>query len=229
MPIESNRTLLPDTYRYQAWRNQMVVQLRQRGIEDQRILDAINKLPRHWFCNDTLLDSILYDIDKAVPIDCDQTLSRPYTVAWQTQLLKLEPFMTVFEIGTGTGYQTAVLCEMGARVYTMERQRKLFNDTKYFLTRLMNYPVRCFWGDSFNGIPEMKGFKYDRILVTCGVAEFPDSLMDQLKIGGIMVLPLGTKEQKMVRVFKDGDDPSSWRKEILGDANFVPMLRGRNR
>ena len=121
----------------------MVEQLRQRGITDARLLAAMQKLPRQWFCPDTLLDTLLYDIDCAIQIDCNQTLSKPYTVAWQTQLLKLEPLMTVLEVGTGSGYQTAVLCEMGARVFTVERQSVLFRKTKALLSTLRYTATGC--------------------------------------------------------------------------------------
>ena len=174
----------------------MVEQLRQRGITNRALLEAMLKLPRHWFCGDTLLDNMLYDIDCAVPIDCGQTISKPYTVALQTQLLEVEPYMTVLEVGTGSGYQAAVLCEMKARVYTVERQRALYNKTKALLASLC-YTARCYLGDSFNGIPELKDYKYDRILVTCGAPNIPEGLMKQLKVGGIMVIPVGEEQQEI--------------------------------
>lgn len=219
--------MFTDTPKYQAWRRTMVENLRKEGISDKRILSAMEKLPRHWFCRETLLDNLLYDINAALVIDCNQTISKPLTVAWQTQLLDLKPLQTVFEIGTGSGYQTAILCELGARVYTMERQRPLFLQTKKLLADL-GYQARCFWGDSFNGITEMKGFRYDRILVTCGAERFPDTLMAQLKVGGVMVVPVGEGEQKMIRVVKEGEEPSQWKKEVVGDARFVPMLEGKS-
>ena len=201
--------------------------MRERGISDQAVLTAMGRLPRHWFVSDTLLDNFLYDIDRAIEIDCEQTISKPYTVAWQSQLLELHPMMTVLEVGTGSGYQTAILCEMGGRVYTVERQHTLYRKTKALLSSL-NYPARCFLGDSFNGVPEMAGFTYDRILVTCGAPEIPTGLMQVLKVGGIMVIPVGMDEQRMLRIYKDGDTLSQWRIEDHGDAKFVPMLQGRN-
>lgn len=220
--------MIPDPPKYQAWRRQMVTRLKERGITDQRLLAAMQKLPRQWFCPETLLDNLLYDIDRAIIIDCGQTISKPYTVAWQTQLLELKPQMTVLEVGTGSGYQTAILCEMGARVYTVERQSVLFRKTKALLASL-HYTARCFLGDCFNGLPEMKGFQYDRILVTCGAPTLPEGLMKMLKTGGLMVIPIGEEEhQKMCRVYKDGDSPEQWRTEVLGDANFVPMLEGKS-
>ena len=205
----------------------MVEQLRQRGITNRALLDAMLKLPRHWFCGDTLLDNMLYDIDCAVPIDCGQTISKPYTVALQTQLLEVEPYMTVLEVGTGSGYQAAVLCEMKARVYTVERQRALYNKTKSLLASLC-YTARCYLGDSFNGIPERNELVYDRILVTCGAPEVPEGLMRVLKVGGIMVIPVGGEEQRMLRITKLGETPDQWQVEDCGDAKFVPMLQGRN-
>ena len=220
--------MLPDPPKYQAWRRRMVTQLKERGITDARLLAAMQKLPRQWFCPDTLLDTLLYDIDCAIQIDCNQTISKPYTVAWQTQLLQLQPLMTVLEVGTGSGYQTAVLCEMGARVYTVERQSVLFRKTKALLGSL-HYTTRCFLGDCFNGLPEMKGFQYDRILVTCGAASLPTGLMQMLKTGGVMVIPIGPEgNQRMHRITKKGETPDLWHDETLGDANFVPMLEGKN-
>lgn len=220
--------MLPDPPKYQAWRRRMVTQLKERGITDARLLAAMQKLPRQWFCPDTLLDTLLYDIDCAIQIDCNQTISKPYTVAWQTQLLQLQPLMTVLEVGTGSGYQTAVLCEMGARVYTVERQSVLFRKAKALLVSL-HYTARCFLGDCFNGLPEMKGFQYDRILVTCGAASLPTGLMQMLKNGGVMVIPIGPEgNQRMHRITKKGETPDLWHDETLGDANFVPMLEGKN-
>lgn len=219
--------MTPDLPKYQAWRRRMVAQLRERGISDIELLKAMEKLPRQWFCSDTLLDNVLYDIDRAIEIDCGQTISRPYTVALQTELLSLQKFMTVLEVGTGSGYQTAILCEMKGRVYTVERQHALYRKTKALLESL-NYRAKCFLGDSFNGVPEMAGLTYDRILVTCGAPEIPPGLMKVLKLGGIMVIPVGIGEQRMLRIFKDGDTPDKWRIEDHGDAKFVPMLEGRN-
>lgn len=205
----------------------MAEQLAERGISDQNVLEVMKKVPRHWFFSDTLLDKIIYDIERSFDIGCGQTISKPYTVAWQTELLMLAPQMTVFEVGTGSGYQTAVLCEMGASVVTVERQYALYRKTKELLKGLQ-YTARCFLGDSFNGVPELKGVVYDRVLVTCGAPKIPEGLMHLLKVGGIMVIPVGEGEQRMLRVFKDGESPSQWRVEDHGDAMFVPMLQGRN-
>lgn len=232
--------LPPDQPKYQAWRHRMVAQLRERGITDTRLLAAMEKVPRHWFWSETLLDTLLYDVDKAVQIDCGQTISRPMTVARQTQLLDLKPMMDVLEVGTGSGYQTAILCEMGVRVFTVERQNELFRKTKQLLLQL-HYNARCFLGDCSRGLPEMPGYKFDRILVTCGAPIIPQELMRILRIGGIMVIPVGDCDlpsdpsmvttqhtnQRMLRIFKQGEDPSQWHIEECGEASFVPMLSGR--
>ncbi|MCQ2296375.1 MAG: protein-L-isoaspartate O-methyltransferase [Bacteroidales bacterium] len=225
--------LSPDIPKYQAWRRRMVTQLRAEGIHDESLLAAMEKIPRHWFWNDTLLDNLIYDINTAIQIDCGQTLSKPITVARQTQLLNLQPMLSVLEVGTGSGYQTAVLCEMGARVFTVERQNDLFVRTKSLLATL-HYTARCYLGDCSRGLPEMRGYMFDRVLVTCGATEVPPVLMSLLKVGGIMVIPVENASasatgasQKMLRIFKDGESPDGWRTEECGDAYFVPMLKGR--
>lgn len=220
--------LPPDTPKYQGWRYKMVRQLRrERGIADERVLAAMEKLPRHYFCTETLLDGFLYDIDKAFSIGCGQTISAPATVAKQSQLLALKPGMKVLEIGTGSGYQAAVLCEMGARVYTIERQHGLFVRTKELLHQL-GYTAKCFLGDGFKGITEVNYAPYDRVIVTCGAPFIPEEVMAQLRIGGTMVIPVGEGEQKMLLVTKEGESPDQWKQESFGGANFVPMLEGRN-
>lgn len=205
----------------------MVASLKERGITDKRVLAAMEKLPRHIFAGETALDHLLYDIDHAVAIDCGQTISKPYTVAWQSEMLELSANQSVLEVGTGSGYQTAILCELRAQVFTVERQVKLYRKTKALLAS-MNYRVKCFLGDSFNGVPEMKDYLYDRILVTCGAPTLPEGLMKLLKVGGIMVIPVGEEEQRMLKIVKNGEDPSEWVIEDKGDAKFVPMLEGRN-
>jgi len=221
--------MLPDTPKYKGRRRQMVQRLRQeRGIRDEALLRAMEKLPRHWFCTETLLDDLLYDIDRAIKIDCDQTISAPATVALQTQLLEVKPGMKVLEVGTGSGYQTAILCEMGARVFSVERQKVLFDKTRRLLSSL-GYTAKCFLGDGYQGITEVDYGPYDRAIITCGAPYIPEGVMGQLKKGGIMVIPMGGDEgQKMYRIYKEGDDPDQWRQECHGDANFVPMLPGRN-
>lgn len=220
--------MTPDLPKYQGWRRRMVAQLRsEHGITDERLLAAMEKLPRHWFCAESLLDNLLYDINRAVKIDCDQTISAPATVAQQTQLLQLQPDMRVLEIGTGSGYQTAILCEMGAKVFTIERQHGLFVKTKTLLAQL-GYTAKCYLGDGFQGLTEVDRGPYDRIIVTCGAPFIPEDVMAQLKVGGIMVIPVGEELQKMYRIYKEGETSNQWRQELIGDAKFVPMLPGKN-
>ena len=198
----------------------MVDGLRQQGITDEAVLRAMNEVPRHWFL-DSALDTAAYD-DRALPIGCDQTISHPSTVAMQSQLLAVQPKMKVLEIGTGSGYQTAVLCRMGARVFTIERQKGLFDRTTKLL-RDCGFRAQCFLGDGYQGLSG----QYDRIIVTCGAPDVPAALMAQLKVGGIMVIPLGEGEQEMLRITKDGEAKEDWRVEKFGTYSFVPMLDGR--
>lgn len=215
---------LSDTFKHKGLRQQMVDHLRQHGINDEGVLRAMNEVPRHWFL-DSALDSHAYD-DRALKIGCEQTISHPSTVAIQSQLLALQPGMKVLEIGTGSGYQTAILCRMGAKVFTVERQKGLFDKTRRLLSDL-RYNARCFLGDGYRGLAEVNYGPYDRIIVTCGAPEVPEALMAQLKVGGIMVIPLGDGEQEMLRITKQGDDRSQWETEKFGTYSFVPMLNGK--
>ena len=212
--------MMQDTYKHKGLRQQMVDGLRQQGITDEAVLRAMNEVPRHWFL-DSALDTAAYD-DRALPIGCDQTISHPSTVAMQSQLLAVQPKMKVLEIGTGSGYQTAVLCRMGARVFTIERQKGLFDRTTKLL-RDCGFRAQCFLGDGYQGLSG----QYDRIIVTCGAPDVPAALMAQLKVGGIMVIPLGEGEQEMLRITKDGETKEDWRVEKFGTYSFVPMLDGR--
>lgn len=202
----------------------MVDRLRADGITDEAVLRAMNEVPRHFFI-DGALDGHAYD-DRALRIGCEQTISHPSTVAMQSQLLDVKPGMKVLEIGTGSGYQTAVLCRMGARVFTVERQKGLFDQTRRLLASL-HYTARCFLGDGYRGLAEADYGPYDRIIVTCGAPEIPAALMAQLKKGGIMVIPLGDGEQEMMRITKEGDEPGQWTTERFGTYSFVPMLGGK--
>lgn len=198
----------------------MVAALQKKGITDKAVLEAMNTVPRHLFIG-TALESRAYD-DVALMIDCEQTISHPSTVAMQTQLLDVHPRMKVLEIGTGSGYQTAVLSTLGATVFTIERQKDLYNKTSQLL-RELGYRAQCFYGDGFQGLPG----EYHRIIVTCGAPEVPEALMRQLKVGGIMVIPLGDGEQEMLRITKHGEDRSEWQTERFGTYSFVPMLNGK--
>ncbi len=213
-----------DTYKHKGQRQQMVDNLRQRGISDERVLKAMNEVPRHWFM-DSALDSSAY-LDKAFPIGCEQTISHPSTVAMQSQLLDVEPDMKVLEIGTGSGYQTAVLCRLGAKVFTVERQKGLFDKTRKLLKEL-HITARCYLGDGYKGLAESNNGPYDRIIVTCGAPEIPAALMAQLKVGGIMVIPLGDEQHEMLRITKNGETKEEWQVEKFGTYSFVPMLDGR--
>ena len=213
-----------DTYKHKGQRQQMVDDLRHRGINDERVLKAMNEVPRHWFM-DSALDSSAY-LDKAFPIGCEQTISHPSTVAMQSQLLDVAPDMKVLEIGTGSGYQTAVLCRMGAKVFTIERQKGLFDKTRKLLKEL-RITARCFLGDGYQGLTEADYGPFDRIIVTCGAPEIPSALMAQLKVGGIMVIPLGDEQHEMLRISKNGKKEEDWQVEKFGTYSFVPMLDGR--
>ena len=202
----------------------MVETLRQKGIGDEAVLKAMEEVPRHWFL-DSALDAFAYE-DRALKISCEQTISHPSTVAMQSQLLCLQPGMKVLEIGTGSGYQTAILCKMGAKVFSVERQKGLFDKTRALLAEL-GFRVRCFLGDGYQGLQEVNYGPYDRIIVTCGAREIPKALMQQLKTGGIMVIPLGEEEQEMLRITKNGPAEEEWKVETFGAYSFVPMLDGR--
>ncbi len=216
--------MMQDTFKHKGLRQQMVDTLRANGISDEAVLKAMNEVPRHFFL-DSALDSHAYE-DRALKIGCEQTISHPSTVAMQSQLLALQPGMKVLEIGTGSGYQTAVLCRLGAKVFTVERQKGLFDKTRTLL-RDLRYNARCFLGDGYQGLAEVNYGPYDRIIVTCGAPEVPEALMAQLKVGGIMVIPLGDGEQEMLRITKLGESREEWQIEKFGTYSFVPMLNGK--
>lgn len=198
--------------------------LAQKGITDARVLDAMRSVKRHWFVDPARV-ATAYD-DDALHIANQQTISRPSTVAMQSQLLMIEKGMKVLEIGTGSGYQTAVLCAMGARVYTIERQQGLFFKTKQLLYDL-RYDAKCFYGDGYKGLTEVDYSPYDRVIITCGAPYIPPEVMKQLRIGGIMVIPVGEEQQEMLRVTKNGETQDQWDIEKFGNFRFVPMLGGR--
>lgn len=212
-----------DTYRHKGLRKQLVDTLREKGITDERILDAINSIPRHYFL-DSAFDKVAYE-DKAFPIAEGQTISQPYTVAYQTQLLDVNPFEKVLEIGTGSGYQSIVLAILGAQVYTIERQKKLFDQHREFVLRSKYPTIKYFYGDGYEGLPNFAPF--DKVLVTAAAPYIPPKLIDQLKTGGKMVIPVGEGEvQRMLRLTKQPD--GSYTEELFDRFSFVPMLEGRN-
>ena len=212
-----------DTYRHKGLRKKLVNIIEEKGIRDEKVLDAIDKIPRHFFL-DSAFDEVAYE-DRAFPIAEKQTISQPYTVAYQTQLLEVKPFHKVLEIGTGSAYQACVLAELGAQVYTIERQKKLFEINKRF-EYLKRYPnIKFFYGDGYEGLPTFAPF--DRVLITAAAPEIPAKLIDQLKKSGMMVIPIGTgKVQVMKRLIKSGD--GNIKTEVFDRFSFVPMLEGKN-
>lgn len=209
---------MEDNYRHKGMRRNLVEVLKGKGITDAKVLDVINKVPRHFFLDLAFVNQAYSDV--AFQIGAGQTISQPYTVAFQTQLLNIEKRSKVLEIGTGSGYQTAVLCEMGAKVYSIERQRELYLKTRPLLDQL-GYPVKLFFGDGYKG--QSTYAPYDRILITCGAPFVPDALVEQLKPGGMMVIPLGEVDtQIMTRVTKKIDGELEIEK--FGRFSFVPML-----
>ena len=211
-----------DTYRHKGLRKKLVDTVRSKGITDERVLNALDKIPRHFFL-DSAFDELAYE-DRAFPIGEGQTISQPYTVAYQTQLLEIKPFLKVLEIGTGSGYQAVVLAEMGAQVYTIERQKKLFDENKTFDYLKRYLSIKCFYGDGYEGLPTFAPF--DRVLITAAAPDFPPKLIEQLKPGGMMVLPLGMGEvQRMMRITKL--DNGALREEVFDNFSFVPMLGGK--
>jgi len=211
-----------DTYRHKGLRNKLVEGIRQKGITDEKVLEAINKIPRHFFL-DSAFDEVAYE-DRAFPIAEKQTISQPYTVAYQTQLLEVRPFSKVLEIGTGSAYQASVLAELGAQVYTIERQRKLFEINKKFLYLKKYHNIKFFYGDGYEGLPTYAPF--DRILITAAAPDIPQKLLQQLKPGGLMVIPVGDEVQTMKRIIKNSD--GSYTEEVYDKFHFVPMLGGKN-
>lgn len=214
--------ILEDNYRHKGLRKQLVDQLRAKGINDETVLSAINEVPRHVFLDSSFVE-FAYS-DQAFPIGSGQTISQPSTVAFQTYLLEVEKGMKVLEIGTGSGYQACVLSALGAKVFTIERQRNLYFKTKEVLEQLP-YRVKCFLGDGYEGLPNYQPF--DRVIITAGAPAIPMKLIDQLKTGGMMVVPIDTPQedgQTMMRITKMAD--GTLKRESFGDYKFVPMLSG---
>ena len=210
-----------DNYRHKGMRRSLVEELKNKGISDENVLNAINAVPRHVFLDSSFLDFAYQD--KAFPIGSGQTISQPFTVAFQSSLLEIKKNMKVLEIGTGSGYQACVLAAMGAKVFSIERQRKLYTKTKAFLAEFP-YRIKMFLGDGNKGLPTYGPF--DRIIITAAAPEIPQALIDQLKVGGMMVIPLSENEscQTMLRLTKQED--GSLSREEHGDFRFVPMLKG---
>jgi len=212
-----------DTYRHKGLRKKLVDTVRRKGITDERVLNAIGNVPRHYFL-DSAFDELAYE-DRAFPIGEGQTISQPYTVAYQSQLLEVKPFTKVLEIGTGSGYQAVILAEMGAQVYTIERQKKLFDQNKTFAFLKRYLSVKLFYGDGYEGLPTYAPF--DRIIITAAAPEIPPRLIEQLKPNGMMVIPVGMGEvQRMMRISKL--ESGALKEEVFDNFSFVPMLEGKN-
>jgi len=211
-----------DSYKHKGLRKKLIESIREKGINDERVLEAMNGIPRHFFL-DSAFDDVAYQ-DRPFPIGEGQTISQPYTVAYQTELLDVQPGQKVLEIGTGSAYQAVVLAMMRANVYTIERQKKLYDENKLF-PYLKQFPfIKFFYGDGYQGLPTYAPF--DRILLTAGAPEIPQKLIEQLKNEGKMVLPVGLGNvQQMKRITKMED--GSLQEETFANFSFVPMLQGK--
>ncbi|WP_428225007.1 protein-L-isoaspartate(D-aspartate) O-methyltransferase [Flavobacterium sp.] len=214
--------MLKDTPKHQGLRNQLVSLLEQKGITDKNVLEAIRKIPRHLFLNSSFEDFAYQD--KAFPIGAGQTISQPYTVAFQSELLQVKKHDKILEIGTGSGYQTAVLCAMGAKVYSIERQNELYRTTSLLLPKLGILPKHLTFGDGYKGLPNFAPF--DGIIVTAGAPFIPQPLMAQLKIGGRLIIPVGENVQIMTMLIRKNE--TQFEKHEFGDFRFVPLLEDKN-
>ncbi|MCB9448273.1 MAG: protein-L-isoaspartate(D-aspartate) O-methyltransferase [Flavobacteriales bacterium] len=213
---------MEDTYRHKGLRKRLMAVLREKGIHDEAVLAAMERVPRHWFMESAFLQ-FAYD-DKAFPIGAGQTISQPYTVAFQTSLLELKKGEKVLEVGTGSGYQTCVLLEMGVKVFSIERQRELYGKTKKLL-EVMNYRPRLFYGDGYAGLPAFAPF--DKVLVTAGAPFIPPALIEQLKPGGCLVIPVGEGGVQVMTVVKK-DEGGDIVRETFGEFRFVPLLEDKS-
>ncbi len=213
---------MKNTSKHEGLRNQLAKLLQDKGITDKKVLEAIKIIPRHLFL-DSSFEDFAYQ-DKAFPIAAGQTISQPYTVAYQTQLLHVKKDDKILEIGTGSGYQTAVLCLLGAKVFSVERQNELFKITSALLPKLGIRPKHLSFGDGYKGLPNHAPF--DSIIVTAGAPIIPKPLMAQLKIGGRLVIPLGKEEQVMTMLIRKNE--TQFEKHEFGDFKFVPLLENKN-
>jgi len=215
--------IIKDSPKHRGLRNQLVKTIEAKGIKDERVLNAVSKVPRHLFMDSGFIDFAYQD--KPFPIGADQTISQPYTVAFQTELLKVKPGDKILEIGTGSGYQTAILIELKAEVYSIERQKELYSKVKKFLPKVGYVPKKIVFGDGYLGIPENAPF--DGIIVTAGAPSVPKPLLSQLKIGGRLVIPVGKGLQVMTLYIRKGE--KKFEKHEFGDFRFVPMLKDSNK
>jgi len=211
-----------DTYRHKGLRKKLMDVLREKGITDEAVLNAMNNIPRHSFM-DSAFDNIAYE-DRAFPISDGQTISQPYTVAYQTQLLQIKRNEKVLEIGTGSIYQATVLAELGAKVFTIERQKNLFDKTKQYIFKSKYHNLKFFYGDGFEGLPTYAPF--DKVIITAAAPFIPPKLIQQLKPGGLMVIPVDEGlQQRMLRLTKNAD--GTYSEELFENFSFVPMLTGK--
>ncbi len=211
-----------DSWRHKGMRTKLVEGIQKKGITEEKILEAIKKVPRHFFM-DTAFEEIAYE-DRAFPIGEGQTISQPYTVAYQTQLLQIKPFDKVLEIGSGSGYQAAILSTMGASVFTIERQKKLYKALKSSFIRKKYPSIKFFYGDGFKGLPTYAPF--NKIIITAAAPYIPENLKKQLKKGGTIVVPVGGKSgQRMYKLTKNKD--LTFEQEVFDNFSFVPMLEGK--
>jgi protein-L-isoaspartate(D-aspartate) O-methyltransferase len=212
-----------DSYRHKGLRKKLVELLRSKGITNEKVLEAIERIPRHYFL-DSAFDEVAYE-DRAFPIGEDQTISQPYTVAYQTQLLEVKPFNKVLEIGTGSAYQACVLAELGVQLCTIERQKKLFESNKKF-EFLRKYPnIKFFYGDGFEGLPTFAPF--DKVIITAAAPFIPPKLVAQMKVGGMMVIPIDSGESQVMKRLTKLDN-GTLKEEVFDRFSFVPMLKGKN-
>jgi protein-L-isoaspartate(D-aspartate) O-methyltransferase len=214
------KTVFEDTFRHKGLRRKLVNELKIKGISDEAVLMAIGKVQRHLFMDSSFVQFSYQD--KAFPISSGQTISQPFTVAYQTQLLEVKEFDSILEVGTGSGYQAAILCEMGARVFTIERHRRLYEKTSKLLNAL-GYNPRFFYGDGYEGLPTYGPF--DKIVVTAGATSVPAKLKNQLKVGGRMVIPVGSEHHQIMKLIIR-ESETKYREESRGNFVFVPLLGG---
>ncbi|NVN94701.1 MAG: protein-L-isoaspartate(D-aspartate) O-methyltransferase [Bacteroidetes bacterium] len=209
-----------DSYKHKGLRKQLIATIKEKGIKDDNILAAIEKIPRHFFLDSSFIEFAYQD--KAFPIGNGQTISQPYTVAFQSELLKIKRGEKVLEVGTGSGYQACVLLELGAKVFTIERQKPLYQRTKAFLPTI-GYNPRMFYGDGYAGLPAFAPF--DKIIVTAGAPFIPEALIQQLKVGGILIVPVGEDVQTMISVIKISETQIEQTEH--GTFRFVPLLEDK--
>ncbi len=211
-----------DTFKHQGMRKLLINQIREKGIKEEAVLSAMMKVPRHFFFNQAFLNQAYSD--SAFQIGSGQTISQPFTVAYQSSLLDVKKGEKVLEIGTGSGYQTCVLLELGAKVFSIERQKELYDKSSVQLP-LMGYAPKLFYGDGYKGLPTYAPF--DKILITCGAPFVPEDLLKQLKIGGLMIIPIGAGEVQMMTIIKKTGE-NTFEKNELKSFRFVPMLENKD-